>query len=491
MRWQASFVFWLLLVVLAGTAYAESDETQRTGIGSAGLCGLVYTGSPTCPRGFALSATTGYGSLKLHGHHDRLIGNLGFAYTPLDWLSLSLEMAGRIDMHPADDRGTNITGNGDPWLRARVGWPVREKLSLGGELGLWLPGNNAPSFKPSATTAELKGLLSYQLASRWQLLGTLGFRLDNSGNSAPDLERLRRGDRITLGLSDSHAVLIGLGVAYKVLPELQTFAELSAQLLVGSDAPSMLESPLRAAVGARYFLPKNLQAELTLMPSLSQRPSVASDAPLVPIEPRFTALLGLRYQFGAPKQVVVVAPVEEPRVQRVSDEPQLATINGVLNDEQGAPLPDANVTLRQGMAEQSAITDADGRFQFLNVIPGQVTLNASTAGFETSTWEVEAVAPTTNLPPHALAPANDKGTLRCLVRSFTSKPLKAQVVVRDARGRRVAAGTTDTEGLLEISLTSGNYRVMIEAAGYKSQRTNVQVAPNEVAILNVDMREGK
>ena len=100
-------------------------------------------------------------------------------------------------------------------------------------------------------------------------------------------------------------------------------------------------------------------------------------------------------------------------------------------------------------------------------------------------------APLTNAPAQALEAADDKGTLRCLVRSFRSEPLQAEVVVRDLRGKRVASGTTNAEGLFEIPLTAGRYRVMIEAAGYKGQRTNVQVAANEVAILNVDMREGK
>lgn len=500
MKLQASFVIWLLLVALASAAHAQSAGVRtvasaappalRTGVTSSGLCGLPQTGSPTCPEGFAAATTMGYGTMKLRGRHDRLLGHLGFAYTPLPWLSVSLELAGRIDVHPDDVRGTNITGTGDPWLRGRVGWPLLPELSLGGELGLWLPGNDAPSFKPSATTAEAKGLVSYQVAPRWQLLGSLGMRLDNSGYTAPDLERLRQGDRITLGLSDSHAVLLGIGVAHHVLPELQAFAEVSAQLLVGKDAPGLLEAPLRAALGARYFMQRGFQLEATLMPSLSQRPSIAVDAPLVPIEPRFSALLGLRYQFGGPKPVVAPAAAETPKALPVRDEPPLATVTGVLNDAQG-PLPDANVTLRQGLAEQAGITDAEGRYRFFNVIPGKVQLSASTAGFETDSWEVNAVAPLTEVPARVLAPAEAEGTLRCLVRSFDSDPLKAQVVVHDTRRRRVASGATDAQGLLEISLTSGNYLVVIEAAGYKSQRTNVRVATNEVAILNVDMREGK
>jgi hypothetical protein len=90
---------------------------------------------------------------------------------------------------------------------------------------------------------------------------------------------------------------------------------------------------------------------------------------------------------------------------------------------------------------------------------------------------------------HTLTAGSLTGSLRCFVRSFGSEPLRAQIVVRDLAGKRIASGTTDQNGLLELPLAPGQYRVAIDATGYQSRRSNVQVSPNEVAILNVDLRE--
>jgi hypothetical protein len=494
MRLHASFVLglWLCALLSAPVAAAQPESVDREGATSSGLCGLIFTGQPRCVQGLTLSGTAGVGTTQLGGSHHRLIGNLGLAYVPLDWLALSLEFDGRIDIHPDEVGGKNVTGTGDPWLHARAGWPLKRGVSLGGEVGIWLPGNDAPSFSADATTVDIKALTSWaKAAERWALLGMVGTRIDNSANSAPDLARLRHGDRVALGLSDAHALLLGAGVAHRPITKLQVFAELSGNLLLGKAAPKLLESPLRAAAGARWFFFREFSLELSLIAALSQRPSTAPSAPLVPIEPRVSALAGLRYRMlGKQPAPAPVAPTP-PEPLPSEEPPALATLRGVLTDKVGAALPDVAVLLNSEVAEQETITDAEGRYTFKDLAPGKVTLSAHAPGFKANMWEVEVRAPLTNAPAEALEPADNKGSLRCLVRSFRSEPLKAEIVVRDARGRRVAEGSTDERGLLEIPLTPGQYRVMIDAPGYRSQRTNVQVAPNEVAILNVDMREGK
>jgi Carboxypeptidase regulatory-like domain len=497
MRLHASFALSLWLCALlssSATAQIGADEREvaREGATSSGLCGLMYTGLPRCTHGLTLSGSAGYGTTQLNGHHDRLTGNLGIAYAPLDWLALSLELAGRLDFHPDGDKGTYVTGTGDPWLRGRVGWDLKPGLALGGELGIWFPGTDAPSFTAAATTLELKPQLSWRTrAERWLVLGMLGVRIDNSANSAPDLTRLRQADRVSLGLSDFHALLVGVGAAHRPLPALQVFAELSVNLLLGEDAPPLLESPMRAVAGARYFVLDELSLELSTATSLSQQPSTAPDAPLVPIEPRFSVFAGVRYRALSKKPVEQAPAPPTQEVVQPTAEPALATLRGVLTDKLGAALPDVAILLNFEGGEQETISDAEGRYTFRDLKPGKVTLSAHAPGFKAGMWEVEVRAPLTNAPAQTLDPADEMGSLRCLVRSFRSEPLQAEVVVRDLRGKRVAGGTTNAQGLLEIPLTAGRYRVMIEVAGYKSQRTNVQVAPNEVAILNVDMREGK
>lgn len=424
-----------------------------------------------------------------------MLGDLGIAYVPLPWLALSVELKGRLDFHPADERGKDFSGTGDPWLRGRVGFPVGRNVSLGGELGVWFPGNAAPSYSPKATTVDVRGLLSWVNSSgRWTLLGLLGARLDQSANSAPDPMRLRYGDRLALGLSDSHAILVGLGTAYRVAEPVQVFGELSGNWLVGPKAPSFTVSPWRAAVGARYFFAHGLSAELSVIPGLSARPSTSATAPLVPIEPRVTVLAGVRYQRSpAAKPAPVETPTapEAPASIAAPEPPRRASLTGVLTDPAGNVIPDATVTLRQGDSEREIVTLADGTYTFDDLEPGTATLSVATPGFAPVSWEVEVKAPRTDAGTKTLVAGETTGSLRCLVRSFQSTPLKAQVVVRDARGRRVAAGTTDADGLWETPLPSGAYKVTIQASGYLMRRSDVRVAPSEVAVLNVDLREAK
>lgn len=483
-----------LIIGLIGPSRADA-QAEQPGATASGLCGLVYTGAPRCAPGWTISGTAGYGAAQLAGLHHRAIGILGVAYVPLDWLAISLELAGRMDFHPADERGgKHMSATGDPWLRGRVGWPVQRRLLLGGELGLWLPGNTAPSYSPKATTIDIKALLSWTDASEaWTLLALAGMRVDNSASSAPDPARLRYGDRIALGLSEAHGLLVGVGLMRRI-QAVQVFAELSAQLLLGAKAPSLASSPLRAAVGARYFFSDSLSAELSVIPVFSQRPNTGPSAALAPIEPRVSVLAGVRYQRRpkASETPVQAEPVKDDATAR--DEPApMAALRGSLTDEAGAPLPDATVILNDSVGEQKeSVSQGDGSYVFQGLKPGKATLSVTAPGFQPHMWEVEVKAPVTQLPAEQLsAVAAAAGSLRCLVRSFKSEPLKANIVVRDARGRRVAGGSTDAAGLWEYTLPPGEYRVMIDASGYQSRRSNVRVAPNEVAVLNIDLRENR
>lgn len=488
MRFLIPLALCLAVLSLPGAQHTRAQEGNRAAYAatSSGLCGLAYTGAPICGRGVTLAASAGYGATFQRGRHDRALGSLAVAVVPLEWLALSLELTGRIDSHPRDALGKSVTGTGDPFLRARLGRKLGAGgFSLGGELGLWLPGREAPSFRAEALTPELKLLLAFQ-RTRLSVLGFLGARIDQSSASAPDLVRLRAVDRVTLGLSDSHAVLLGLGLGYFVMPRLTMFAELSADLLLGPKAPALNESPLRASAGARYFVAESTQLELSLHSSLSQRPRIAASDPLVPIEPRVAVMIGVRATFGAPKPKPPAPPLVAPPLP--PQPTRLASLSGVLTDSTGAPLPEVTVKLLVSDGVLETISDAQGRYSFEQLHPGEAELRADASGFKSESWQIVIEHADIQLPPRALQPGESTGVLRCLVRSFESAALKAQVSVRDERGKRVAEGDTNNAGSVEFSLPPGEYRVMIEAAGYRSQRSQVRVDANEVAILNVDMR---
>jgi hypothetical protein len=446
-----------------------------------------------------IAGTAGYGYTEsvgpIAGAHHRTAGSLGVGYTPLPWLSLSLRVDGRLDIHPPDPEGADGTMVGDPRLSARMGHAIRSDLTLGGSLGLWFPGAEAPSFKLGATSIDLKALAAWRPKGKgpWTVVGNVGFRLDNSASSAPDLRRVRPGDRLSLGLSDSHAVLAAVGVAYQIGLLAEVFLDVSADILVGEKAPTFTDSPLRVSLGGRYFLKHSLQLELSVTGSLSSRPSLAVNAPLVPVEPRVLTMAGLR--FGIPRaepasqrSEELVGP-EDAQPEPTQVVAKAATVTGAITDEKDNPLPEASVVLVAGETRREAFTDARGTYQFPETPLGPAHLEASAAGFVTQSWDVEVTADMGPLPSRALAEKANTGTLRVLTRTFGSEPLRAQIVVNDHRNREVTKGESDEQGRYEIELSPGEYRVIIRASGYRQHRRKVTVERNGVAILNVDMRE--
>ncbi|MDB4985164.1 MAG: hypothetical protein JWN04_342 [Myxococcaceae bacterium] len=486
---------------LGAVTHAQIDDT-REGMTSNGLCGIGLTGYPTCPKRVGLAATGSYGYTEsvgpVHGAHQRLGGTLGAGYAPFSWLSVALRFDGRLDIHPKDDRGTDTTGTGDPRLFLRSGYQLNRDFSVGGEAVVWFPGNKAPSFKPRATSVDLKAMAAWTPhALPVSVLAYVGYRLDQSAESAPDLRRLRPGDRVTIGLSDSDAVLLAVGATTRAIKRAELFGELSLDYLVGSQAPKFSQSPLRAMLGARGFLNKKLQGEVSTMIGLSGRPSVATSAPLVLIEPRFLLNIGVRYGFDLSPPPAPDTR-DKPGDTLASDEPrvpavQTASISGTLVDGSDAPLPDVRVVLTPAppAPARETVTDGDGRYAFDDVPVGPATLEAAAPGFESQQWTLDVrpqMAPEAKRP---LVRKGNTGTLRLLTRTFASDPLSAAVLIRDLRGHKVVADKTNAEGLFEFDLPPGQYVVMISAPGYRPHRREVQIERYGVAILNVDMREEK
>src|SRR5262245_7411410 len=64
-----------------------------------------------------------------------------------------------------------------------------------------------------------------------------------------------------------------------------------------------------------------------------------------------------------------------------------ASSNGTTRDVSGGIIPDVDVTLinTQTNVERHAQTNASGLYAFLNIIPGEYRLQASKAGFKTTT----------------------------------------------------------------------------------------------------------
>lgn len=487
----------------AATVARAEPPPPSLGTNASGLRGLVYTGLPLSEPELNLSIGAGYGATESlapdDGMHHRGQAGFGAAITPLPWLSFGLKLDGRLEMHPDDGDGAHAAGFGDPRIFARGGYALSPEFSLGAELGAWFPGTEAPSIEPSATSIEGRGLFAFTpRGSPWIALAALGYRVDNSAKAAPDVSRLRQGDRISLGLSNSNAILAALGLARRFGDRGEAFVELSADMLAGEDAPAFGSSPLRAALGGRYFATSAWQFDLTTLVSLSSRPEIGENDPLVPIEPRIVVALGARYSVGLHAQAPIEHEVEAPptQVEPVDAAPPKpapkVAVSGSLVDDKGEALPEVRVTMHaEGGDTREAISDANGRYSFDAVQVGPASFEVEATGFESQTWQLEVRPDMPQDGPRALKPKTDSGVLRGLIRTFQSEPLRAQIVVRDKRGRAVATRESAEDGHFEIDVPPGAYEVTISARGYRTQRRATRVEGNGVAILNVDMREDR
>jgi hypothetical protein len=501
-RVLGAIVVWAALA--APVLAQDHDDSRQLGVAANGLRGLVRTALPLSPIELSIAGSAGYGFIDpiapIEGAHHRVNGTLAVGVAPLPFLAFALTLDGRIDLHPDDGEGPYGSSVGDPRLLARVGHALGRDVQIGADLSVWFPGNQAPSYEPGATSAELRALFAYApRAEGFRLLTAAGFRLDNSAASAPDdYDRLRFGDRVAIGLSESHAVLGALGAAYR-WTDLELFTELSADLLVGGKAPELLASPLRASLGARYDLSRAWALELTGTMGLSKRPEVSATAPLVPIEPRASVLIGLRFNLGLsePKDEMVMPDEPAPEVapdKAKPKEPALAahaTVSGTLTDEGGEPLPEVVIKVRDSSGEErEVITDAEGRYEVPAMPLGPATLEASATGFEAQSWDVEVVADLPKVAARALVAKTTIGVLRGLIRSFASEPIEgAEVTAVDSKTRKATQIKADAKGEFEVELPPGRYRVTIRAGGYRTHTRNMKIAANNVAILNVDLRE--
>ena len=450
--------------------------TALSHLGSYALPAVDHVLVPSAlPSLVSAAGSVGYGvteSQAGEGAHHRAEGSLAASLAPFQHapeLALSLSFEGRYDRHPEGDDGAV----GLPRLSVFGAHTVSSRLQVGGVLSWAAYGKRAPSIELSAPAITALALGAYQVARGTLLSLQVGFRLDESAHAAPDLQRLSRADRMALGLSDFHALPLGIALIQR-LGNMEIAGELSGDILLGNKAPNVLKSPLRAAVVARVPLGSGLSLELLARVSLSRRPRYASEpraTSLIPVEPRFFAGLGLRF---APE--VVAPPARAPEA------PRRSSLHGAITDPDGVPLAAVRVALQLGADTYTLQTADDGSFSLEDLPRGEAALRITGDGLEPVAQTVLLDRPEVEVSVRVTRRAI--GTqLRGLVRSFAGTPLPAKVRVLPA-GSSV---TADNDGRFVLELPPGVYQVEIECGGYLTQQRRVSVQENGVTVLNVEL----
>ncbi len=485
----------LVLTMHTAPAEAQEDQPEKTTVTKAGLDGIYRIGVPVLRApGVSLMGSAGYGMIDslgpVKGKHHRLQGNLALGAAIVPQFGAALYFSGVYDKHPDDPQGANSGLIGNPHLVLRGGFEAHESFDLGAEIDVWVPGKDAPSVAFNATSIEAKVLGAITPPDSSLIVAVLaGFRLDNSANAAPELTETRYGDRISLGLSDFHAVLAGLGVYYR-LSAVSLVGEFTADLLVGG-VPAISMSPMRFDAGLTYHATDGLNFNLLAEVGLSKRPNIEPTDPLIPIEPRFSINLGVSYTWdlGPEPPPVVEEEVEAPKPPPVEAKPVVTAmpVSGQLLDQEGQPAIGVTVRLTAKDTTQEVQTDATGQYRFADVPLGTAKLETISESFEKMEWTVEVAPEMPETAPQTLVAVVTGSQLRGLIRSFGGKGLQAQITIEPGN----ITVDTDDAGFFQVDIEPGNYTVKIKAPRYRTQTKKVQIEENSVRILNVDLYKRK
>jgi hypothetical protein len=267
---------------------------ERIGFGAAASGGYAYT-----------EAILGEGDV-----HQRVFASLAASFRTNEWLAFALRLDGRYDWHRHVSTGDSSGWVGEPHVVVRTVPNMTGSFRVGAEANVGFPGEQVPSIDPAATSPELSLFATYAPASAsYALTSLVGFRVDRGAHTVDEPDRLSRSQRVSIGASDTNALLLGLGTVAHVAKNWDALGEWTWDLRVPSNGTSALESPMRLDAGAR-FTPKDsgtLAFQFLIEVSPSARPTIAAGEPLVVVDPRVGIVVGMNI---LPKRAH--SPLDEP-----------------------------------------------------------------------------------------------------------------------------------------------------------------------------------
>ncbi len=481
---RATFV----LATLFSSAFLFASVLHAEDLRASDALPIESTQSATpIAKGAVLALATGYGVsgavLNLGDTHHRTMGKFALSYRILNDLSIALQFDGRYDFHRGDD-GKDSGGVGDPRLFVRYRNSISDTISWGSRVGLWAPGNSAPSFVSAALGFEALSIVTYDSPqNRIQISGNLGYRLDRSAASISGVDKLSKADQLSLGISDYNAILFRVGMSYQIA-KLSLFSEWNLDLLHGAKKPKFRHSPMGVGLGMRYLVSDSISAFVHTGIRINKVRSVDVGVRLIPFQPRVRFLMGLTMKLGTQKQMP--GPQLEP-APPVNLEPApipTYSLEGIVQYSD-TPISGAVVVCRGSNGEATEFqTGEDGSFSIASLPVGKTELTIQADGYDTES-QVITLTKNQNDLRIVLSPKLPPGQLRGVIRSFRGKPLKATLTILPTN----TVIKTMADGNFEVDLPPGDYELAVSSKGYKSQVRQLHIDEDGVTIVNIDLQK--
>jgi hypothetical protein len=489
---------------LVQSAGPDDPPPPRVGYGAM-PGGLHVASAETLPPGTVeVTALGGYGYRKglIHADHvfTRALGDLAVTYAPLSTLAIGVSFDGRYDKHTGAQT-TDDSYVGDPHLLLRYGSPIGGgKIMLGGQLGVWAPGKDAPSIVTSAISFDARALVSADLGFG-VLAVNAGFRADNSVKSVDPGVMLSPADDVSLGVSDFSAALFGASLRVPVTPRAYVALEGSTDVFVGNNAPGPI---LRGAAIGGVSLSDSFTliafVEAAKVPEVPGSTHESMVGKRVPYEPSVTGGLGLQARFGGPKRVAAAGAVITPNpLEQDITLPINADLAGAVFDDAGKPVVGAKVTVKLRSNSGTVYTDGKGTYTITKLPIGKTVGSKIELDDTAAEIEVEVA----NKKPGKTTLTLDKGLNTVPPITLDSMLPPGQLrggVVNAANGRAIGeatvaiepgglSATTDPSGKFSIDLAPGRYKITVTAKGMAQQQLDVVIEQNGVAIKNIELHK--
>jgi len=504
-----------------GLLHMASGDVGSPGQFRLSLHGEYFTGS-----NFLVQSDATATSPATRDKDTRLQGALTFGITPIEHLEIFGAVLGSANRNKRlcfDDASGNETCStslepnrtdpeliksfGDLVFGVKATYPVAPGFVAGGEVGLRLMSSiSGISFSGDSTSLWVNAIGTYDLKPvteniplRFHL--NLGYYVDNSANLVNYTTTSafsRYVSRFAYGMSASRfRMALGADAPFGEVAEgfsLRPIVEYHFEYITGSkdDVIYAQEHATCGLAGSSackdnkdlHWITLGLQGQILHGLTATVGIDIALRSPGFPYAPAlvpWNLLFGIGYPLDFVPKITRTVPVEKI-VQRESVMRE-GLVAGRVISAAGVPIEGAVVGV-SGREHSRVLTDADGTFQSVPLVPGPIELVVVANGYEATTVRTEIVAGQTANIVLRLVPKAPPARAFGRVSDDAGKGISASIKLA---GPQIAEGRSDDSGNFAISVQPGLYAARVDAEGYLSKELQINVAEGREAAAAVTL----